>query len=975
MRVRLHPLLFLLLVALATVVSATAVQAQGRIAGTVTDASTGDTLPGVNVLILGTTQGMPTGMDGEYAIEGLRAGEYTVQVSYVGFDTKQYTGIRVRDGQTTTLDVEISEAVLETGGEVVVVGDRPLVDVENSQSGGTVDRAQIEAAPVREVQDVIAGQAGVVRDPTGLYIRGGRADETGFLIDGVSAKDPLSGTGFGLDLGANAFAEVEVTTGGVGAAVGDATSGVVSVRTRDGDDEFHGTVTHRRDNLGFNNTWGSTWNEEGYEATFSGPIIPGRLRFFTSGQVRFSDEFTRFDATPDQIRTSLYDGTTWMLPRTDNRWSGLGKLTWLPRTGMRLQASYQRSLTVNQNTRMLQVTGNDDVVSPGFQYAFVLQPDNANTYAHDNNLGYLRWTHTLGTQQFYEIQLSRLFTHLRADANGRDWRPDNVDEELDPQSIPEYPIDIFLSPDGTPINPNTLFVLPGPGLYNNGGIATRWHDHFAEEVTLRGQYTRFTQSRSYELTAGFDFRMNDYQWIDVVRPWIGAPIITADGDTTRSNRLGEASDVWRVKPRRLAVFGENQFRYRGLIANVGVRTEFWAPGRYVDDLVADSVYTIPGAIRQAYMDDSFGLFGLRWKARLLPKVRVSFPVRENQVLFFNYGHSMRLPHPTFVYTNLDPFYQDRSFFGDLGNPNLNPEVDISYELGFRNQITSNDALSITAFWRDKYDFITATSVRVQDATGRDVVRALRINGDFARVRGIEVSYVKRIGQWFRGDASVSYSRATGLNSTNSEVLADLIADGNVDNSVETPLAWDRPLDVKASTTFTYDRPRGLFGVGALNDFRIYLSSTFRSGQRYTPAEFVGNDINPFTGAADWRPLYEVNTDPEARYSAVGRPWWWFDLSLQRSLEVVGTDIRFSLEVTNLFNQRNAVIVNPVTGEGYPELDPGVDFSTLRGDPRYNVIRDIRDPRYEDPSTTGLPPLNPARYLPQRHILLGVSFQF
>src|SRR5690606_32858607 len=336
--------------------------------------------------------------DGRFAIAGLRAGEYTVQVSYIGYETRQYTGIAVRNGETTTLDVELAPAVL-AGEEVVVVGEKPLIDVEQSSSAVTIGREEIAAAPVREVQQVVASQAGVVRDPTGLYIRGGRADETGFLVDGVSAKDPLAGTGFGLDLRANAFAEVEVTTGGVGADVGDATSGVVSVTTRDGTDAFHGSFSHKRDNLGFNDDWGSTWNEEVYEGTLSGPILPGTLRFFASGQVRLSDDFTRFTSVPDQLHSSLYDTEFWM-PRADNRWAGLGKLTWLPRPGMKLQGSYQRSLTVNQNTRILQVTGNDDTIRPGYQYAFALQPDNANTFTHDNNVAYLKWTHVIGNQSF-----------------------------------------------------------------------------------------------------------------------------------------------------------------------------------------------------------------------------------------------------------------------------------------------------------------------------------------------------------------------------------------------------------------------------------------------------------------------------------------------------------------------------------------------------------------------------------------------
>ena len=161
----------------------------------------------------------------------------------------------------------------------------------------------------------------------------------------------------------------------------------------------------------------------------------------------------------------------------------------------------------------------------------------------------------------------------------------------------------------------------------------------------------------------------------------------------------------------------------------------------------------------------------------------------------------------------------------------------------------------------------------------------------------------------------------------------------------------------------------------LNRFRLFLSSTFRSGQRYTPVEFVDNEVNPFTGERDWRPIYTTVDDREQRFSEVGKAWWWFDLNLQRSIAIAGQDLNLTLEVTNLFNQRNAAIVNPVTGQGYPNLDAGTDFTTLRGDSDYDVLNSLRDPRYEDPNTSGLPPLNPARYLPQRHVLLGLSFEF
>lgn len=948
--------------------------AQGNISGVVRDAVTDEALIGVNLIVVGTSLGAATDIDGNYTIPNLRPGEYSVKVSYIGFETKLFTGIRVTDGETTTLNVELEEAVLSTEDEIVIVGERPLVDVEQSSSAITISQDQIQVAPLRDVQEVVATQVGVVRDPTGLYIRGGRADETGFIVDGVSAKDPLAGTGFGLDIGSNAFSQVEVTTGGIGAEFGDVTSGVVAVQTQDGTDTFTGFFSHKRDDFGFNDDADSNFKQDIYEMNLGGPIIRGKLRFFLSGQIQIADGFTRETSTPRALRSSIVSDD-FFLPRAGNRWNGLSKLTYEFRPGMRLQASYKRSLTVNQNSRMLQVTGNDAVVQPGFQYSFALQPDNSTTYAHDNIIGFLKWSHVLNDRSFYDVQLSRLFTRLRADANGRRWRPLNVDSELDPESIITYPAEVFVDGTGQPADPNALFVLPGPGLFNNGGISTRWHDHFAEEITLRATYTRFSEDKNNRLNVGIDFKFNDYQWIDVIRPWVGAPVGTGE-QASSTNRLGESSDIWRVKPRRGALFGTQQIRYRGLIANFGARLEYWSPGEYVDDLVDDPQAPILESVRESYKDGSIKLLGLRTKIRLLPKVRISFPIQENQVLFFNYGHSTRIPHPTFVYTGLDPFFQDRSFFSDVGNPDLDPEVDISYELGLRSQFSSNDVLNLTAFWRDKFDFITVQNVLIPDPTGREVTRAFRINGDFARVRGVELSYLKRFARWFQGQLAFSFSRATGLSSTNNEALTQFLANGDIDNTSETPLAWDRPVDIKANVTFNYDESNPLFGIPGLNRLKVYLATTYRSGQRYTPVEFRGRLANPFTGEQDWRPIYETVADPTKRFSEVGEAWWWFDLTLQRLVRVGKSDLQVSLEITNLFNQMNSVIVNAVTGEAYPDVDPNsTDFTSLRGNSDYDVTLGTRDPRYEDPTTTGTPPFNPARFLPQRHVTLGLAYRF
>ena len=271
---------------------------------------------------------------------------------------------------------------------------------------------------------------------------------------------------------------------------------------------------------------------------------------------------------------------------------------------------------------------------------------------------------------------------------------------------------------------------PGPGLFNNGGIGTLWHDHYVVEYSLR--YTgNYYNSRGDRLTFGTEVKAQEMQWIDIIRPWIGAPIPLPNGELSQSFRLGDYSDVWKVNPTRGAFYASNKIKYRGLIAEIGGRLEYWFPGAFVDNAVNDSRSPIRDEIRQSYQDNTIGVFGSRMKMRLLPKISASFPIKDNQVMFFNYNHSMILPHPSWVYQGLNPLYQDRSVLARVGNPDLNPEVDISYELGIRSQLSSNDALTVSAYWKDKYDFITAASVQIVDVTGRENTRTIRINADYA----------------------------------------------------------------------------------------------------------------------------------------------------------------------------------------------------------------------------------------------------
>lgn len=953
-----NKLYFLLLVLM---MSPIAIMAQsggtGTIKGTVRDKKDNSELIGVNVVLKGTSLGAATDVNGQFIIRNVKPGEYTLEISYIGYSKMVLTEIKVKAGETKEVPVTMSTATVNMD-EVVIVGKKPLIDVDKAQSVSSISQEAIELAPARQLQSIVNTQPGIVQSPSGVSIRGGRTYETGVYVDGVKVTDPLAGTGFGLDIGANAIGDIEITTGGIGADVGDATAGVINAKTKSGGDRLEMGINYKRDNFGFNKDYSSSWNNQIAELNLAGPLLKkkleNRLKFSVALRAAFSDEYYKNPA--NQVVSSPYNGEflgqkNFWTPYQDNRWSAFVKLNYNFKKGKMLTVSGLRSLTVNQDVNMLRIFGNDLPFQPGYQYLFSQQMDNANTFTHDAYMATIDWKQSISKRFSYNVTFSRFFVKLQADANGRPWRPGQVDAELDPASITQYPTNYLKLGD------SLAFVVPPSGFYNNNGIATLWHSHYFEEYTLRAQGNLFSKNTFNKLSFGFEAKMQEMQWIDIIRPWIGAPLPLADGTMSQTFRLGQQSDMWKVSPQRGGIFVTDQIKYKGLIASIGGRFEYWAPGKFVDDAVANPKAPIRDEVRQNYLDHSVQIGDLRYKFRFLPKLSASFPIRENQVLYFNYGHTTILPHPSYIYPGLNPLYQDRSTIANVGNPDLNPEVDISYEIGLKTQISSNDAFTVTAFWKDKYDFITTTTMFIKDVTGRDVARTIRINSDYARSRGIELGYVKRIGNWYIGQASYTYQVTTGQSASANEKIKDLLATGAVEDTKEYYLPWDVPHNFKTNHIFKIDTKKGLFGKAWLNRMSFYVETNMRSGIRYTPYIFDRTDVN--TG----RPIFVVDPNPDARYSKVGEYWFWSDVTFTKWWNLKRVNLSFNIQITNVFNNKNTTIVNPVTGTAYSNGD--------------NVPDSWVDPRYIDPrlGTSGPPPTNPARYMEQRHVLVGMAVKF
>ena len=937
--------LYLLLLGIST-----QLYAQGALKGTITDKATKEGLIGATVLLIGTYKGAATDVNGNYTITGIKPGDYSIRVSYVGYKEKIFNGISIGKEGDFTLSTALEEQTNELES-VEVIGEKPTVDLESGKSEIRIGAADIKEMNVRNVQDVTAMQAGVSQSPDGLQIRGGRVYETQYLVDGINAADPLAGTGFGTEVSAGSVQDITIMTGGSDAEY-NSNSGVIVTKIKEGGDRFTVGGTWKRDNLGTNVNQGTAWNTDIAELSIGSPIpfTNKKLTFFTSGTVSLTDDYFRLYA--NQLNSSLLpDATAWS-PRQDNKWTHTLKLAYNLGQGTKISLTNQHSIAVNQNSRTLQIIGFDQIVVPGLQYAYAQQMDNATTYTHRSNLTALNLRHSLSKQWKLDVTLGRLFTRLRADANGRPFRDPSASSVYDPEAIITDPVTIYNDPRTN--SDNVLYVLPSEGFYNNGGQSTLWHDHHYEEYTLKAKATYLSDSKVHYASVGLEYKYQDMQWIDVTRPWIGAPIRLSDGSYTPSSRIGQANDVWSVKPQNGSFFAQDEIKYKGIIAVIGGRFEYWAAGKFADQAV-DNPYTfVAQSNRDEYKKQTAKIFGLRWKGRFLPKVRVSFPVTENNVLYFNYGHSLRLPHPRFLYAGLDTNYQNRVSGANAGNPNLNPEVAVSYELGIKSQITKDFSATLTAFYKDQYDFIVNRTAEIQDPRlGQEYVdRVISINQDYARVKGIEAGINYRLFKQLRISFNAAYQVATGKSNSAKESLLQIRQTGQVNTTKEQYLAWDRPWDLKGSLIFTPDSAWRFLNI-PMKGFRFFLFATWKSGLRYTPYQEAGvSDLG--------RVKYEQKLN--SQNSEIGSAWFWTDLTISRDF-YVGRKFRayLSVEIKNLFNNKNAQIINPVTGRAYSNGD-ALPF-------------DQRDPQYTDPNTSGLPPTNPARYMQPRQILYGIGFNF
>ncbi|MBK8165185.1 MAG: TonB-dependent receptor [bacterium] len=903
------------------------------IKGRIFDAESGETMPYTNVFIAGTNSGTMAFTDGFYILRGLRAGTYTVKASYISYAVGTKT-LTLAPGEVVNLDFHLEvQAILADALEIAA--ERALIEVDRTGSSHFLSADQLSAMPLDQMVDMIALQPGVTMQDNEIHIRGGRADDTSFIVDGMSVNDPLGGGGYGYQMDPAIINEIEVLTGGFNAEHGQAVSGVVNVSTKEGNDYLEGRVSFKRDYLfspvpkddylDWRNytDFSEPQNIDIVKASLSGPDpiaaglrrlglgLPGKQYLLASGSLETKDGHLPIFSLHDRLSSPMYDERFWT-PRADNNWNGMLKWTWVLDADRKFNLNLSRNVSISQGF---------DLGGEGFPFTFMDRLGEYLVFTNENILTQAYYRQVLGEKSWFEVTLGRSFTRQHSNVNGND--------------------------DFTTYEPFRRYSLLSTG------SADRWHDHYAESYTLKGAYT-FMGGGHNEFKTGMELSHTGIQLVDLAyglsRPLPG--------------RLGVREDIFVAHPVTGAAYFQDKVDYRGLILNAGVRADFWAPGREVEAVMADpdQYLFITHEMATEFDESTFDALERAWKARLSPRLGLSFKVTERDKFFFNYGHFSQWPRFLYVYPQLTA--NTAADVQLLGNPNLDPKITVEYETGIQHEFGGLWSAGVTFFNRDIFDY--AKSVRMNgvsispdqtpdpnDTESRPISPVRYFNGDSARSLGVEISIVKRTTRWLAGSASLELQRSTGTNSSADEAYLqtlfgdELGGEAGLAALTRSPLLWDKPWAFSLNADFAVDdrnRPV-LFGWRLPPDWSLNVLFQAEAGQRFKRTRYLG-------------PRDYVT---ETEYSGIGPTKSSLNLRLNKFWRFGERErLTFSLEVRNLFNHRNYRRVNQFTGEGFrlgdynpewTETPPDSDSEYVYSTDSAEYARNVVDPSHiEDPLT-------------------------
>ncbi len=870
----------------------------GKIFGTVTDKNTGEPLIGVNIIVKDQLLGASSDANGEYYILNIPPGKYDLEISYIGYNTVNIKNVEVQSDQTTIVDIKLSEQVMESDEDIVVIAERPMIQKDLTASKNIATAEEIKALPVETYAGIMLTQAGVTQGADGaLHIRGGRSTEIAYQVDGVSVANPFATNGLATSVATNAIQEMTVTSGAYSAEYGNAMSGVVNFTTKDGGSRYNtflsvysGDYVSSRNNIFLNIDDISPAANLIAEGTFSGPLFQEytSATFFLSARYNKSEgylygvrEHTPNDSSnfepkqkittekdEDQIITTITYTDDWYIER-----GGDGAIVPMnPSEGLNLlgKLKFQLSPSVTLRVQSLLQTSN----YKRYEHAYKYNPDGVLNRRSISSNNSFQWTQTFSPETFLE---------MRGAINTRKYDQFLYENPRDPRYAPT----------------DRIQGSPGGLTFRFGG-QQNGHQH-DRSTTYLGKIDITSQVDNRNLVkAGVEARLNvlnrEYYTVGYDRNIYQEPTPVYGGIYTRY-------------PRQISAYIQDKLEYRDVIINAGLRYDyFFSDAEYaVDELQPDGERRLADA-----------------KHMLAPRLGMAFPISAEGNIHLSYGHFYQMPALANLYLNPD-FLLPVNGTPRFGNANLNPEKTVLYEIGLQQQMGNSIVLDITGFYKDVRDLLAWQTITFDRLDGDRQSYRIRRNQDYGNTKGVTVTLEKRAarGDMFAAKIDYTFQVAEGNdNDPSAFYYNSLSGQENIKQII--PLDWDQTHNLSASITMT-----------PTEDLTIGLIGRLSSGYPYTPRIFTSN--------YDSRPNSDLK--PNSKY---------VDLRASYRLKLGDLEYNLFLKVYNLFDNLNERYVFDDTGRATytfatREIDEPESFKKHYGEPGVHTYDEYNiRPQYYSP---------------------------
>jgi len=214
-------------------------QSDVKITGRVFDITTGNPLPGTNIILKGTNTGTVSDLSGNFYFENLINGTYSIIVRHIGYKTEKIDGVVVRRGLPANLNIGMTQTVLSLK-EISVTADRYTSLLTEDKK--IITLRQIETSGATNLPDLFRHIQGLTvqsGNSSTLSIRGSFPQHILILIDGVPLTDNLTGITDIIDIPINIIDHIEIYKSGASWKFGSgAISGAVNIITKKASDSM-----------------------------------------------------------------------------------------------------------------------------------------------------------------------------------------------------------------------------------------------------------------------------------------------------------------------------------------------------------------------------------------------------------------------------------------------------------------------------------------------------------------------------------------------------------------------------------------------------------------------------------------------------------------------------------------------------------------------------------------------------------------